>query len=298
MNHPTDGERVRLALGDMLRVGQLRRPPLSAADLRQRHERRLIPHVDIKGLVAIAAAAVLIVVFFTVRPLHHEARSNTSAGREFVPSGWIAHSAYGLQVAAPRSWSVQVFGQCPDSKEGTLFIGTSRFVSFCPAYDGNTTQVDMFKTDPVADDPTRVVAHTHRITVHGLSVVSIGNQAGLRWVIPSKEVTITGSGPKALSIMESLAPATRSATAAVGKVVGTESLEALQQIPVTGPVTVRSASGSTIHVLAIDGQFYFSAKPGRYLLTGHDGDAVCPAVSVTMISGEVVTAPPIRCQGF
>ena len=132
----------------------------------------------------------------------------------------------------------------------------------------------MFKTAPAVNDPTRIMASTHRIHVHGLSVVSIGNQPGLRWVIPSKQVTITGSGPKALSIMESLAPATRSATAAVGKVVGTESLEALQRIPVTGPVTVRSPSGSTIHVLAIDGQFYFSAKPGRYLLTGHDGNVV------------------------
>lgn len=296
MNHQSDDDRVRLALGDMLRVGQLGRPPLSAADLRQRHERRVVPPVDIKVLVAMAAAAALIVVFFTIQPHHHSSRSNRPASAPSVPSGWVAHSAYGLQISAPRSWSVQVFGQCPEGKVGTLFIGTSRFVSLCPAYGSNTTQVDMFKTDSL-NGPSPSMASTHKIHVHGLSVNSVANGQALRWFIPSKRVTITGSGPKALSIMQSLAPATRSASPAVGKVVGTEVLEAVGRTPVTGPVIVRTPSGSTFHVLAIDGQFYFTAEPGRYLLTGHDGNATCPAVSVTMISGEIVTAAPIRCQG-
>lgn len=292
MTSPIDDERVRLALDDMLRAGRLRPPPVSAAELRHRHERRLIPRPDIKALVAIAAAAALVVVFFTVQPFHRGPRSNTSTASSSVPAGWIAHSAYGLQLAAPRPWSVQVFGQCPASKAGTLFIGTSQFATFCPAYDSNTNQVDMFKT---SGHP--IEGATQRIQVHGLAVISSHSRTGVSWVVPSKQVTITGSGPKALSIMQTLALATRSASPAIGKVIGTESLEALVRRQVTGPVTVRSPSGSTFHVEAIAGVFYFNGEPGRYLLTGHDGNVVCPVVSVTVVSGETITAPPIQCQG-
>lgn len=294
MTAPIDDERVRLALDDMLKAGQLGRPPLSAAELRQRHERRLIPRVDIKALVAIGAAAALIVVFFTVQPLRHGARSNTQAATSSVPSGWIAHSAYGIQIAAPRTWSVQVFGECPDGrKPGTLFIGPPPFVAHCPEFGSESTQVHMSKTGgPPVAGPAK------EIEVHGLSVMSSRNETGLTWVIPSRQVIITGSGPKAHSIMETLAPATRTASPAIGKVIGTESLEALVRMQVNGPVTVRSPSGSTFHVEAIAGVFYFNAQPGRYLLTGHDGNVTCPPVSVAAISGETVTAPPIQCQGF
>jgi hypothetical protein len=211
-------------------------------------------------------------------------------------SGWIAHSAYGLQLSVPSSWSVRVFGQCPDGQRpGTLFIGTTQFVDSCPAYGSNTTQVDLYKADALSV----VLPRSHRtLRVHGLSVLSSKTGTGNLWIILSRTVIVTGSGPKALSIMETLALATRHATPATGVVNGTEYSESLQQLPVSGPVTVTvPASGKTVTVDAIDGQFSFSGAPGRYILTGRGGNVACPPVSVTVVSGERINAPPIQCQG-
>jgi hypothetical protein len=118
------------------------------------------------------------------------------------------------------------------------------------------------------------------------------------WVSPSKQVTLSGLGPKALSIMRTLAPATREAIPATGQVTGTEYAEAIIQVPVTGQVTVKmSASGKTTTVDVIDGQFWFLGRPGQYVLVGHAGDAPCPPVTVVLRSGENTDAPPIQCQG-
>ena len=298
MMSPTDDESVRLALDDMLRAGQLRRPPLSGAELRHRGERSRLPRVDVKALVALAAAAALVVVFFTVQPLHHVSSSDTPAATPSVPSGWVAHSAYGLQLAAPRTWSVQVFGQCPDgSRPGTLFIGTPPYAVFCPEYGSTTTQVTMYRSADRPPPTGRLQGSTHILRVHGLSVTSSRTDAGLLWTISSMHVTITGSGPNALPIMQSLAPATRRASPAIGKVTGSEYLEALVRAPVSGPVRVRPPSGTPFEVEAVDGQFSFTGPPGTYLLTGHDGNVSCPPVSVTVHSGESATALPIQCNG-
>jgi hypothetical protein len=295
---PIDGGRVRMALEDMLRAGQLRRPPLSAAELRTRGKRLHLPRTDVKGLVALAAAVALIVLFFTVEPLHHHPHTNTPAATPSVPSGWTAHSAYGLQIAAPRTWSVQVFGQCPDgAKPGTLFIGTSRFDAFCPFSGAGTSQVAMYSTDSQPFSTGQRSGSLTTMRVNGLSVTSSRIGARLFWSIPSMHVTITGSGPKALSIMRSLAPATPSASPAVGQVNGTEYLEALVRASVSGPVTVSPPSGPAFTVAAVNGQFYFTVRPGRYRLTGHDGNTSCAPVSVTVSSGEQIVAPPIQCQG-
>ena len=79
--------------------------------------------------------------------------------------------------------------------------------------------------------------------------------------------------------------------------IGSERLEALLRTPVSGPVTVDPPSGAAFKVEAIDGLFAFTGQPGRYRLTGHDGNSSCAPVSVTVVSGETTPAPPIQCQG-
>ena len=79
--------------------------------------------------------------------------------------------------------------------------------------------------------------------------------------------------------------------------MGSEYLEALVRAPVSGPVTVRPPSGPSLSVEAVDGQFSFTGPPGTYVLTGHDGNVVCPPVSVTVRSAESTTALPIQCNG-
>jgi hypothetical protein len=98
--------------------------------------------------------------------------------------------------------------------------------------------------------------------------------------------------------MRTLAPATSKAIPATGFVSGTEHLQALIVVPGSGPVdilTLHSRKVQTVTVL--DGLFSFTAAPGRYVLRGHDGDAACPQVKVTVVSAERVTAPAIVCQG-
>lgn len=249
-------------------------------------------------MVVAATTAALVAIVFAVSPLRTARHVTTPAVTSSIPRGWVAHSAYGLQIAAPEPWSVQVFGQCPaGNKPGTLFIGTSRFVDNCPSHGSKTNQVDMFRsTSPVPSGGSE--GEPLELRVHGLSVMSTKTYAGLIWVIPAKQVTLSGSGPKALSIMGTLAPATRRAVPATGQVTGTEYAEAILRVPVTGQVTVtplRSGKATTVDV--IDGQFWFLGKPGRYVLVGHAGDAQCPPVTVVLRSGEDTSAPPIRCQG-
>jgi hypothetical protein len=84
----------------------------------------------------------------------------------------------------------------------------------------------------------------------------------------------------------------------VGQVVGTEYLEALIQAPVTGTATAtRQGSKAVYRLHVVDGVFTFGGRPGRYVLVGSDGNTQCSSVTVTILAGQTVDAPVIRCQG-
>ena len=168
MTAPIDDERVRLALDEHVEGRTV--APSTPVSGRAPAPRRTAPHPP-GGRQSTRGAGrggrVDLVVFFTLQPLHHHGRSGIPAATPSVPSGWVAHSAYGLQIAAPRTWSVQVFGQCPDgSRPGTLFIGTSQFDAFCPEYGADATRVDMYRTDdgPTATDQDHGPAHVSGCT--------------------------------------------------------------------------------------------------------------------------------------
>ncbi len=241
----------------------------------------------------------LLCLFAIVWVLMLAACSQTDPGASTPAStrDWVAHSAYGLQLSVPRSWSVQVFGQCPDGrKPGTLFIGASEFLDNCPMIPSNANLIAMSKaTAPI---PTSAAKPPQQTRVHGLSALSRSNGTGVDWIIPSKQVTITGSGPGALSVARTLTPTTRYAIPAIGQVSGVAYSGSLQQLPVSGPVTVvMPAVRKSTTLSAIGGHFTYSGRPGTYVLTGHDGNVLCPPVSVRLVSGERIDAPPIRCQG-
>ncbi len=48
-----------------------------------------------------------------------------------TPHGWVAHSAYGLQLSVPKAWAVAYFRDCPVCDTGTLLIGTPAYSSLC-----------------------------------------------------------------------------------------------------------------------------------------------------------------------
>jgi hypothetical protein len=287
-------DEVRSALREMSRVGALAPAPLIAAELRTKTRRRSHRVFDAKALVAAAVVIALVVGVFTA---NHLKSSNQSAGKVHdSPTAWVAHSAYGLQVSVPQNWTVEVFGQCPDGRTpGTLIIGTSTFVDQCPLYGSKSTQVDMF----MASQSTFSSQHANVIHVNGVKVLSSSSRTEQYWYVPSKHVVVTGADLKALVIMRTLAPATRQSVPAVGQVNGSEYLETLMQLKVTGPITVkRIGTRHTYTVRAVDGHFSFGGRPGNYLLTGIDGNTPCPSVIATVISGTVTNAPPIKCEGI
>jgi hypothetical protein len=197
-------DEVRSIFREMSRVGALTPAPLTAAELRMRNRRRGHRIFDAEALVAVAAMIALIVGAFTA---NHLKANNQSAGKGHgSPTTWVAHSAYGLQISVPGYWTVEVFGQCRDrTKPGTLFIGTSKFVDFCPMYGSTSTQVDMFR----GRQSTFSSQHSQVIRVNGLKVLSGPTGTEQYWYVPSRHVVVTGADLKALAIIHTLALATK-----------------------------------------------------------------------------------------
>jgi hypothetical protein len=260
-----------------------------------------------KLLAALSRPCLLAVVFVGVLATACSARSEAASSP--IPADWIAQSAYGVQLSVPASWSVRDFGQCPDgSRPGTLFIGTSRFVDMCPEYGLGHTQVAIYDS-AIADGDNSSLPMTGSEIINGIRVDKFRTGEGSLWVVVSKHVTITGSGPNALSVMHSLAPASPDAHPAAGIVQGSAYLEALQKVPITGTIEYqRIGQQSTASALpptntpspipVFDGQYSAVLPAGRYRFSTGAGSATCTAVSVTVLSGLTVTAPTITCSGY
>jgi len=213
-----------------------------------------------------------------------------------IPHGWVAHSAYGLQLSVPKSWAVAYFRNCPVRDAGTLLIGTPAYYSFCteiPA-DANIVTMQPEKSDAVD------ASHVRHLVVHGLDVTSYSTGGIFNWAVPSKNVVLTATGPGSSAVLHTLTVATSQALAAPGVLKGSEYLVALVRTPVTGLVSVKrlDAHGPSLEAVhAYDGQFSDTLPPGRYLVTGQDGDAPCPPVRASVLSGQTTDVPEIDCQG-
>ena len=212
----------------------------------------------------------------------------------------IAHSAYSLQLSVPESWGVAYFQNCPTRAAGTLLIGTPPSLSNCAFIPADSNIVSMQSPQAGMVFPGR----STRLVVHGLGVISYPAAAAssgeTTWVVPSKRVVLTASGPQSSAVLRTLTAATSRAVPAPGVLRGSVYLVALIRTPVTGPVsistlTAHGIASTTVH--AYDAQFWDTLRPGKYLLRGHAGDAPCPAVRVTIQSGRTTDAPEIDCQG-
>jgi hypothetical protein len=209
--------------------------------------------------------------------------------------GSKAHSAYGLQLSVPKSWSVSYFENCPDGKPGTLLIGTPLHLDFCPNYPPNPNVVTM---QPEKSEAV-IGSHERHFHFHGLPIVSYSVGGVTNWDVSSENVVITAEGPKTLRVLQSVRRATSHADPAPGYLTGTQYIEAQIEAPVTGPVSVArlDARGSTPSVVqAFDGQFSGLFSPGEYRLTGHSGNTECPSVTAIVQSGRVTAARTIYCQ--
>jgi hypothetical protein len=208
--------------------------------------------------------------------------------------GWVAHSAYGLQLSVPRSWRVLYFLDCPGS--GTLVIGTPSETPDQCAVPGADANIVTMQPGNLEGLP----GHEKRLVLHGLSVTSSSIHGVVTWDVPSKSVVIIARGPKTWAVLHTLVLATSQAQAALGVLKGSEYLEALMKAPVTGLVSVTrlDTHGPGLPAAhAFFGQFSDTLPPGIYRLTGHDGNAPCPSITATVQSGRTTNIPAIDCQG-
>ena len=226
--------------------------------------------------------------------------SSTAGAAVMAPQRSMTHSAYGLQLSVPKFWGVAYFQNCPTRAVGTLLIGTPAYLSYCTMVPANANIISMQPQQSGAVFPGR----REHLVVHGLGVISYLAEATssdeTTWVVPSKHVVITASGPRSPAILRTLTIANSRAVPAPGMLRGSVYLIALTRTPVTGPVSAtglssHGAGSTTLH--AYDGQFWTTLPPGGYLLSVHAGDAPCSPVRVTVQSGETTIAPEIDCQG-
>jgi hypothetical protein len=214
-----------------------------------------------------------------------------------TPRGWVAESAYGVQVSVPPSWRTAYFENCPyRGAGGTLLIGTPSAIDFCAQYPESTNIVTMQPTGLTAIRGAR----KHELVIHGLRVTSSSKDGATIWAVRSGAVVLTATGPRSLDINGTLSVATSRARAAPGILKGSLYLIALSKVPVTSLVSVTRLDTHGPPIPAIhsyDGQFSATLPPGKYLLNGHDGNAPCPQLVVTVRSGLTATAPSINCQG-
>jgi len=289
-----DEDSVQALIRSVYLDGERPPPPLTAVELRGMGGRSPSrARIGLKLPAALVAAALLVVVLFAATPLGRSAHTTPPAGRH--PAGPVAYSAYGLQLTVPRSWSVSYFPPCPRSGlNGSLAIGAASVTYVCQGDVRTGPSVAMY-AGPAPQAWTDAPQH---VTINGINALKSGSAGSSLLYVPMARAFILARGPGSDGVVATLRRATPGAIKAPGIGLGTEYLEALQRMPVSGPVTVENtATGRTVTVPAVNGQFSFAGQPGRYRITGNAGNAPCPPLTVSLTSGRYSTWPSIQCQG-
>lgn len=293
-----DDDAVSGAIRAMYLDGERPAAPITAHELRVTGSRSRL-RVGFKLPAAVAAALILIVILFTATPLRHPGHLSTSGSTNSAPAGWITYSAYGIQLSVPKSWAVSYFPGCPVSATGPglLTIAPSHAGIGCPGPSHQpAAEVTLDTYSGTVGDVLQ-----RPLTVNGIPVIAValGDRTSTQWMIPSAHATLSGTGPGAMRVLNTLRRVGRHAVVVPGMGVGSETLNALTSVPVVGPVKVKNlTTGTTTIVKSSNGQFSFTGPPGKYTLTGSAGNAPCTPVSVSLTSGESATVPPIICQGM
>jgi hypothetical protein len=241
------------------------------------------------------AGCLLALGALTTRPTAASSGAAAASSR-----GWVAHSAFGLQLSVPKSWGIAYFQNCPLPRSGTLLIGTPTYEDFCTNIPAGANMISMLPQGSGSTFSGRV----RHLVVNGLHVLSYSSEeessSRTHWVVPSRHTVLMAAGAQSSAVLRTLTVTGSRALPAPGMLRGSVYLIALMRTPVTGPVSVTRlvahGSGSKT-VQAYDGQFWNTYPPGSYRLIGHAGNAPCPPVRVTIRSGETTDAPEINCQG-
>jgi hypothetical protein len=293
-------ERVRSLMADMLETGRAFRAPVRPVDIRRRARWTSFPRIDTKAFVAAAAVIVLVAALVTVGRLHTRASTATKQGT--APVGWVAYSAYGLQVSVPRDWSVRYLRTCPaTSKPGSLSVGEANVSSNQSCWYPYPAQLVFVRPSPAISVSG---VHPRHIVVNGVHVEIVQkNDSATVWYVPSEKVMLRAGGTNSGTLLHTLTTATGGAAPLPGLVEGSAGTAGLATAQPSTGQTVRYSMVSNEHqaksktTLTNDGKYAVALSPGTYHFTASAGDAPCPKVTVKVVSGLTTTAPAIVCQG-
>ena len=121
-----------------------------------------------------------------------------------IPEGWTNHIYDGIAVSTPTGW--KYYGPnteigCPDPQDGGLLaLGATWSGAGCPPSfsEQSATTVDVQSGLGSGSPPT------HSARVNGLNVEVVDDAAGIIWLVPSRNLTVGGSGPEANKVLHTL----------------------------------------------------------------------------------------------
>lgn len=123
-----------------------------------------------------------------------------------VPKGWTTHAYDGIAISAPAGWKYYGPGSvigCPDPQNGGLLaLGATYSGAACPSTVGPLETTISIQSGLGSGSPS-----THRARVNGLNVKVVDHAAGIIWFVPSRNLTVSGSGPEANKVLHTLRPA-------------------------------------------------------------------------------------------
>ena len=127
-----------------------------------------------------------------------------------IPEGWTTHTYDGIAISVPAGWRYYGPGTevaCPGTQDGTLAIDVTYTGAGCP-YLGPPSGSGMPTMIQIQPGLGSGSPSTHGARVNGVNVKVLDNAAGaLAWLIPSLNLTVSGSGPDADKVLHTLRPA-------------------------------------------------------------------------------------------
>jgi hypothetical protein len=219
MSAAAEEDRVRSVLQEMLETGATFRPPVGPVELRRRGSRRFVPRPDIKVVVGVAAAVILIVALFAIAP-HHKSRPETASATT-VKGGTASNSflvrpalcfAPPFQVQAGANASTGPLPTCSASSQ--LSAANLQIVPNPGDVSGYTTTTNNIQPDPAfatypstpssndasadtvllpgipGEGPHRYVLGPAQLSGTGVASASAGSSNG-QWLV---NITLTNAG--------------------------------------------------------------------------------------------------------
>jgi hypothetical protein len=118
----------------------------------------------------------------------------------------MTHTYDGIAISAPAGWTY--YGPnteilCPDPQDGGLLsLGATDSGAGCAAGGPPSATTVQIQSGLGSGSPSM-----HGARVNGLIVKVVDEAAGIIWFVPSRNLTVSGWGPEANKVLNTLRPA-------------------------------------------------------------------------------------------